>query len=109
MQLIEKIAEIKEALKGIENSLNEIGEENFEEKFYYIRETINRTQSIREELKKEFTDNELKKYNPEMDIQIKQIRKMFDSVVREKIVERDAAGIKLKNTLNQKKIASYIR
>lgn len=109
MRLIEKVAEIKEAFDSIAETLNNIDDNNFDEKIYYIQETLKRTQSIREQLEKDFSKAELTKFNPDLDPQIKQIQKMFDSILREKTEERDAAGIELKNTLNQKKIASYIR
>ena len=109
MKLIEKVAQIKESFDGIAETLNNMDDDNFDEKIYYIQETLKKTESIKQELQKEYSREELKIFNTDLDPQIKQIQKMFDSIIREKIIERDAAGVKLKNTHNQKKIASYIR
>lgn len=109
MHLNETIKTIKQGFIGIENSLKQLSDENFEGNFFYINETIKKNKSLKEALEKEYSADQLKKFNSDLENRIKQINFLFDSIIREKEKERDAVGIKLKNTVNQKKIASYFR
>ena len=105
--LVEHIDIIKHELEKINDSLNELTEANFESKMKLVESSIKRLDIKRDDLKKTYPEEELKKYNQEIDLLVKEIVNKFDNAIDNNKNEQQKLGKELRNILNKKKLANY--
>ncbi len=100
--------DIKKELNRVINNLDNIDDE-FEAKLDKIDLFSEEIKKKREYLLDNYSKDELEIFNNEIDVLIKQIVKRFDNIIESKKNTRDELKVKLKNTINQKKLVNYNR
>lgn len=105
--LTDEITGVKNELNKVLNDLSDIAVDNIESKLNSIGESINLLDGKRNKLREKYPEEELKKYNVELDLVIKEIINKFDDIINENKSEQNKLGTELKNMLNKKKLANY--
>jgi t-SNARE complex subunit (syntaxin) len=100
---------LKNDLNDVIYYLNEIDDEDFSDKFSLLNQSINIIQNKREQLLSNYSREDLKKFNNELDFFIKQIVEKFDNKIEIKKSQQKVLSAQLQSTLNQKKLANYQR
>ena len=103
------IAVIKQDLNQLLFGLNGINEYNFDEKMVSVNKRLLSIKSKKEKLIASFDKSELEKFNPEIDLIIKEINIKFDNMIEEKTKLKNKIGHELKNVQNEKKLVNYKR
>lgn len=107
---IEKdIVVLKNDLDKILFNLQNVSENTYESRMEFINNTLAKVKKRREELLNIHPAEELKRFNPELEIYIKQIVEKFDNIISEKKVEQERISSELKKINNQKKLSNYSR
>lgn len=87
--------------------------DNFEENFTKEPGSLIRMmatiKSTHEMIMKNYSKDEVEKYNPGLDFYVKQIAEKFDNMIEQKIVERDRTAEAIRELVNRKQIANYQR
>jgi len=107
---IEKdIVILKNDLDKILFNLENVSVNTFESRMEFINKTLAKIQKKREDLLNIHPVEELRKFNPELEIYIKQIVKNFDNIIAEKKAEQERISSELKKINNKKKLTNYSR
>lgn len=102
-----KINFLKNNLKEVVSYLDNITEENFDESILQIENCLKDFEIVRNELKESHKESDLKKYNENFTLLIKEIQKRFDSRLQEnKFIQKDIVK-ELNKVVNKKKLANY--
>ena len=102
------ILEIKNELNQIIDNLDNI-DDAFDTKIDNIDLFSEEIRKKREYLLNNYQKEDLEIFNKEIDVLIKQIVERFDSIIENKKNTQDEIKVKLKKTLNQKKLVNYNR
>lgn len=103
------ISVIKQDLNQVLFGLNGVNDYNFDEKMEFVNQRLLSIQKMKEEMLKHFDKKELEKFNPELDLIIKEINIKFDNMVEERIRIKDRIGKEIKSKQNEKKLVNYKR
>ncbi len=103
-----RIKEIHLLLLKVLKDINSIDDSVFDEKVNSAKLGMEKVNSIKNELKLKFSDNELKQFNGELSLITKQIQKEFDNIVAEKQKQLAQVSAELEIVQNQKKLAIYL-
>lgn len=107
---IEKdIVILKNDLDKILFNLENVNQNTFESRMEFINKTLARVKKKREDLLNIHPVEELRKFNPELEIYIKQIVENFDNIIAEKKEEQDKISSELQKINNKKKLTNYNR
>ena len=107
---IEKdIAILKNDLDKILFNLKNVSSNTFESRMEFIHKTLAKVKKKRENLLNIHSVEDLRKFNPELEIYIKQIVENFDNIIAEKKEEQEKVSSELKKINNKKKLTNYNR
>ena len=107
---IEKdIGILKNDLDKILFNLVNVSENTFGSRMEFINKTLAKVKKKREDLLNIHPAEELKKFNPELEIYIKQIVENFDNIIAENKAEQNRIAAELKKINNKKKLTNYNR
>ncbi len=107
--------EIQKYILDIKNELNQVIDNldnidvDFDKKIDHVDLFSEEIRKKREYLLNNYPKEDLEIFNDEIDILIKQIVKKFDSIIESKKNTQNELKVKLKKTLNQKKLVNYNR
>jgi hypothetical protein len=94
-------------LKEINKLLDELTDENFFDKFKRITFLTENVFSIRQELKRSYSAEEIGNSGKKIDLLTKEIKLKFDNIISEKQKRSEEIKKKLSILQNQKKISNY--
>jgi hypothetical protein len=100
---------LKNDLDKILFNLENVSTNTFESRMEFINKTLARVKKKREDLLNIHPVEELRRFNPELEIYIKQIVENFDNIIAEKKEEQEKVSSELKKITNQKKLTHYNR
>ncbi|MBI9073615.1 MAG: hypothetical protein JEY94_18605 [Melioribacteraceae bacterium] len=103
----DKIKFLKTNLKEVISYLDTLEEKNFDESFIQIQNSLKTFEIVRKELIESDSTKELKKFNKEFEVLIKEIQKRFDSMLRENKSQQKIVVKELNEVVNKKKLANY--
>ena len=107
---IEKdIVILKNDLDKILFNMQNVCENTYESRMEFINKTLAKVKKKREDLLNIHPVEELRKFNPELEIYIKQIVENFDNIIAEKKEEQEKISSELKKINNKKKLSNYSR
>ena len=107
---IEKdIGILKNDLDKILFNLVNVSENTYSSRMEFINKTLAKVKKKREDLLNIHPAEELKKFNPELEIYIKQIVENFDNIIAENKAEQNRIAAELKKINNKKKLTNYNR
>lgn len=104
-----KIRELNSNLEWILESLEGLSDENFEALMAEINEKTLRINDLKLQLKTDYDQETLSKYEPGLIKLTKQLSNKFDNIITKVKTEQNAIGLELKNIQNKKKLANYNR
>ncbi len=103
------ISALKQELNQVLFGLNGTNDFNFEDKMNFVIKKLEFIKSKKEELILKFNKEDLEKFNPDLDLIIKEISVKFDNMVTEKVSLKNKIGQELKTKQNEKKLVNYKR
>jgi competence transcription factor ComK len=82
-------------------------EKYFFEKIGTVKEEIKEIEALKNDLKKNFSKNDLINFDLELNSLTKQIQEKFDYIINEKKLDIASVSKQIKNLHNSKKLAAY--
>ncbi len=103
------ISEFENYLFLVLENLDEINDENFEDKMVNIKSLIEQIEEKRVYLKNNFSKEILKEKSDVAHRAIKQIKAKFDDVIEDKNEKKNTISLELNQLANKKKLINYQR
>jgi SOS response regulatory protein OraA/RecX len=103
-----RVQKIHLLLLDVLKDLNSIDDSNFDEKIARSKQSMEKVNAIKSELKSKFTTKELRQFDGELTLVAKQIQKVFDNIVADKKQQISQVSAELEIVQNQKKLAIYL-
>ncbi len=105
----ERIERINALLSEANKSLNAITNENFDKTMADVKTMLNESLKHRAFLLTNFSEEELKNFEPDLTRLTKQIKESFDNIIANKKTEIEKIRLQIEYTQNRKKLVNYIR
>jgi len=96
-------------LKAVIITLDEVDDENFDNKMERLKFLNEKISNERDELFKNYSEKTLKDYNIQLDKYIKLISERFDNIIRRNKTKQKSVKNALSVTLNNRKLLNYQR
>lgn len=107
--LQQKFSELNGDLSLVISALNEIDENNFDQKMGSIRSLVEQIEEKRVYLKNNFDSSVLKMNCDVANMAVKQIFRQFDSIIESKKKQQETLSTELAKIVNKKKLINYQR
>lgn len=105
--LAEQIEKLKSIHLRTMELLNALDRNNFDDYLNKVKMEMAEAESLKKELRRDYSAMELNVYNNDLLMLTKQIHEKFDNIIQERQNELDIISAELSNSLNKKKLANY--
>ena len=109
MKLNENIEHIKNLMNNTLNDISSLISLNFDEKFNSAKHNMELINSIKVDLKKTYSVEDLRKHEGELIILSDKIDKKYSTVIQDFIKEKEYIATELSRTSNKKRLEFYKR
>jgi len=109
LKLNQETKAIKELLSALDEKLDNLNSDNFDEEFQSSLELMMIIRKMVDELSCKLGIENLVNYDPEIFIRAKQIEKKYDNIIEKFRFEANELERELLNLNNKKRILNYIR